>query len=192
MKYSYIVILFVFGNLFSQNKASLDSIHKNEIRVNVLKFVTNRIEITYERFLTDIFSVGVTSISQEDKFRKSRYEKTAKMEFINEFQINPFFRYSESNNKTDNIYVEAFSSINGGRYKTLQRSVDQSYAYYSVVEKEYLKLALGASIGCKFYIYKRIAVDTYIGVAGNLKKKNSISDIPEAIARIGINFGYKF
>lgn len=194
--YFLFVLLFVFNfSSYSQKNTNVEiqlQKRKNEIRVDVLKKSLNdRLELNYERFLNTKFSVGISTTFLEGKFVKNDFKNLIATKYINEYQIVPFFRYSFSHkNYQSNWYAEAFSSINGGYYKNLERIEENSIAFYDEVQKKYTNIGLGASIGYKFYIIKRIAVDMHFGAGGQLN--NQTNQVPDGITRIGLDVGYRF
>lgn len=193
----FIFVLLFFFNLFSYSqKNTIEDIQlqnrKNEIRVDVLKkSINDRLELNYERFLNNKFSIGLSTTFLEGKFVKNDFKNLIATKYINEYQIVPFFRYLFSHkNYLSNWYAEAFSSINGGYYKKFERIEENSIAFYDEAQKKYTNIGLGASIGYKFYNIKRIAVDMHFGAGGQLN--NQTNQVPDGITRIGIDVGYRF
>ena len=183
-------ILFFTSFAFSQENDSTQNIllnKKNEVRFNVTKvLISNRLEVSYERFLNKKFSVGLSLLFLEgniDDFSPIYYDDSTR----NNYQIIPYVRYSFSKNTRRHWYAEIFSSINSGEYKTIDRLFDGTYGYYGIVEKKYTNVALGSAIGYKFYIKKRFVVDLHFGLAPNLLNQTN-----EVITRIGGNIGYRF
>ena len=189
-------ILFITSFAFSQKSDVIQNIYlnkKNEVRVNLTKvFISKRLEISYERFLNKKFSTGLSILFLEGNTADfspiycndcDNYTKT------NNYQFIPYVRYSFSKNTKRNWYGEIFSSINSGKYKTIDRLFDGTYGYYDKVEKKYTNVALGSSIGYKFYIKKRFVVDLHFGLAPNLLSPNYG---PDVVTRIGGNIGYRF
>ena len=191
MKQILLYYIFSLNFIYSQEAAKIAVVQKNEIRFNIAKFALNNIiELSYERFLNDKFSVGLSSVFLESKYDKENYKISALTEYVNEYQLNPFIRYAYKTNKRDNLYFEAFSSINSGRFKSLERIENEDFAYYIIKQNEYFKFGLGASIGSKFYVFKRFVIDTNAGYAANITRKKDA--IPAGVFRVGVNIGYKF
>ena len=189
-------ILFITSFAFSQKNDSIQNIYlnkKNEVRVNLTKvLISKRIEISYERFLNKKISTGLSILFLKENiveflpFYCNDCENYAK---TNDYQVIPYIRYSFSKNTKRNWYWEIFSSINSGKYKTVDRLFDGTYGYYDKVEKQYTNVALGSSIGYKFYIKKKFVVDLHFGLAPNLLSPNYG---PDVVTRIGGNVGYRF
>ena len=197
MKKILLLSILIFTSLaFSQENDSIKNTllnKKNEVRFNITKLlVSKRLEISYERFLNKKFSTGLSILFLEGNIAEfstiycddcDNYTKT------NNYQVIPYVRYSFSKNTKRNWYWEIFSSINSGKYKTIDRLFDGTYGYYDKVEKKYTNVALGSSIGYKFYIKKRFVVDLHFGLAPNLLSPNYG---PDVVTRIGGNVGYRF
>lgn len=189
-------ILFITSLAFSQQNDSIRNTtlnKKNEIRIDILKLLENsRLHLSYERFLNKKKSVGLSVLLLNGKaaefspFYCNDCDNNTK---TNSYQIIPYVRYSFSKNVKRFWYGEIFSSLNSGSYKSTDRLFDGTYGYYDKVEKKYTNVALGSSIGYKFYIKKRFVVDLHFGLAPNLL---SNTNSPEVITRIGGNIGYRF
>ncbi|MQP52289.1 MULTISPECIES: hypothetical protein [unclassified Flavobacterium] len=191
-KISVIFCLFLSSISFSQT--NLDTIaspiltKKNEVKLDVLNLISNgRLGITYERFLNNDFSVGITGMFLNKSSKKDNFSTDDTRTLI-DYQIIPYVRYALSKSAVNLYYLEAFTSINGGQYKELV-TLNNGVADYVVTSvKEYNDLAIGASAGYKFYIKESFVVDITIGMGKNLFHAES----PKDISRLGINLGYRF
>ena len=191
-KISLLFCFFLSVGVFAQT--SSDSIvspivaKKNEIKIDVLNLISNgRVGVSYERFLKNDFSIGVTGMflnkaSKEDDF------PTDDTRTLIDYQVIPYVRYALSKSAANLYYVEAFSSINGGQYKELPTLNNGAADYVVTTVKDYNDVAIGASIGYKFYIKESFVIDLTLGMGKNLFH----ADSPETISRIGINVGYRF
>ncbi|MFI0426561.1 MAG: hypothetical protein ACH34V_06355 [Flavobacterium sp.] len=191
-KISLLFCFFLSVGVFAQT--SSDSIvspivaKKNEIKIDVLNLISNgRVGVSYERFLKNDFSIGVTGMflnkdSKEDDF------PTDDTRTLIDYQVIPYVRYALSKSAANLYYVEAFSSINGGQYKELTTLNNGAADYVVTTVKDYNDVAIGASIGYKFYIKESFVIDLTLGMGKNLFH----ADSPETISRIGINVGYRF
>ncbi|WP_445713831.1 hypothetical protein [Flavobacterium sp.] len=191
-KISVIFCLFLSAISFSQT--NLDTIaspilaKKNEVKLDVLNLISNgRLGITYERFLNNDFSVGITGMFLNKSSKKDNF-LTDNTRTLIDYQIIPYVRYALSKSAVNLYYLEAFTSINGGQYKELV-TLNNGVADYVVTSvKDYNDLAIGASAGYKFYIKESFVVDITIGMGKNLFHAES----PKDISRLGINLGYRF
>lgn len=190
-----ISLLFCFflalGSYAQTNSDSLVSpivAKKNEVKIDGLNLISNgRLGISYERFLNSNFSVGITGMflnksSKEDKFA------TDDTRTLIDYQVIPYVRYALSKSAVNLYYVEAFTSINGGQFKELVKLNNGAADYVVTSVKDYNDVAIGASVGYKFYIKESFVVDVTIGMGKNLLH----ADSPKNISRLGINLGYRF
>ncbi len=190
-----ISLLFCFflalGSYAQTNSDSLVSpivAKKNEVKIDGLNLISNgRLGISYERFLNSNFSVGITGMflnksSKEDKFA------TDDTRTLIDYQVIPYVRYALSKSAVNLYYVEAFTSINGGQFKELVTLNNGAADYVITSVKDYNDVAIGASVGYKFYIKESFVVDVTIGMGKNLLH----ADSPKNISRLGINLGYRF
>lgn len=191
-KISVLFCLLLSAVSFSQT--NLDTIaspilaKKNEVKLDVLNLISNgRLGITYERFLNNDFSVGITGMFLNKSSKKDNF-LTDNTRTLIDYQIIPYVRYALSKSAVNLYYLEAFTSINGGQYKELV-TLNNGVADYVVASvKDYNDLAIGASAGYKFYIKESFVVDITIGMGKNLFHAES----PKDISRLGINLGYRF
>lgn len=190
MKKVLILLFLATQMLWSQDTSSPELSGKNEIKFDVLgAFGYNKYQMVYERFLNNGFSIGVSgAILDTDKPKKEFSEGFNRT--LPEVEINPFLRYNLSKGKKSYYFAEFFTSFNSGKYRELQRLVDENNnGYYSSVQKSYSDVALGGALGYKFYIKERIGIDIFFGAGKNLFKKD---ESPAIIPRIGANLGYRF
>ncbi len=86
MKQILLYYIFSLNFIYSQEAAKIAVVQKNEIRFNIAKFALNNIiELSYERFLNDKFSVGLSSVFLESKYDKENYKISALTEYVNEY-----------------------------------------------------------------------------------------------------------
>lgn len=191
-KISFLFCFFLALGSFAQTNS--DSIvspivaKKNEVKIDVLNLISNgRLGISYERFLNTDFSVGITGMFLNKSSKKDDFATDDTRTLI-DYQVIPYVRYALSKSAVNLYYVEAFSSINGGQYKELVTLNNGSADYVVTSVKDYNDVAIGASVGYKFYIKDSFVVDVTIGMGKNLFH----ADSPKTISRLGINLGYRF
>lgn len=166
------------------------SLGKNEIKFDVVSAIAlGKYHVSYERFLSDDFSVGVSGIITSSD-RLERDFTTGNNRTLEDYQIVPFVRYSLSKSQIRYYFIEVFASANSGKYRQLERlSGENGAGYYSTVDYDYSDVALGVAIGHKFYIKEKIGIDIFVGMGKNLF---SSGESPDIITRAGLNVGYRF
>lgn len=193
-KLAFLAILLFFQLSHAQDSTAVEKISpitlkKNEVKVDVVSLIAkSRFHVSYERFLNKDFSVGLSgsltkSNKRENDFRDG-FNKT-----LPQYEINPFARYSLSKSAVSYYFIEGFVSINGGKYKELQRLEENGFAYWKAVENNYTSFAIGGAVGYKLYFKEKFGVELFVGVGRNIIN----TDIsPKYVQRVGANFGYRF
>ncbi|NRT14857.1 hypothetical protein HNP99_001201 [Flavobacterium sp. 28A] len=157
---------------------------KNELRIDIGKLILNsRIQLTYEYFIKNRLSVGVSAMiinGHENTYSIFQGQR--------KYQIDPFVRYSFSNNSKSLFYAEFFSSINGGSNEKIVRLNTENYGYYDKINDHYIDVAIGPSVGYKVYIAQRFPINFNLGLGFNLFNNSS----PAVLSRVGLSTGYRF
>jgi hypothetical protein len=189
MKKLFFIFLFISANALAQTDNAFD-LGKNEIKFDVVSAIAlGKIHVSYERFISTDFSVGISGILNESN-KLERDFKNGKNRTLEDYQIIPFVRYSLSKNQTRYYFIEVFVSANSGKYQELERLLDDNnIGFYRSVEKDYSDFAIGGAVGHKFYILERLGIDTFVGMGKNLF---SNGESPNIVSRVGINVGYRF
>lgn len=195
-KISYLLVLFLSVGAFAQSNetTATDTIvspilaKKNEVKIDVLNLVAfGKLGISYERFLNKDFSVGITGM-MFNKNSKTDDFLTDDTRTLIDYQVIPYVRYAMSKSATNLYYLEAFSNINGGKYKELKTLNNGTADYVVVTKKDYNDIALGAAVGYKLYFKESFVIDLTVGIGKNLFN----SDSPSTVSRLGLNLGYRF
>lgn len=193
-KLAFLATLLFFQFTNAQDSTAVETVSpitlkKNEIKIDVLSLIArSRFHVSYERFLNKDFSVGLSgsltkSNKMEDDFENG-FNKT-----LPQYEVNPFVRYSLSKSAVSYYFVEGFVSVNGGKYKELQRFVENGSGYWQAVENKYTGLAIGGALGYKLYFKEKFGIELFVGVGRNVLN----TDItPKYVQRVGANFGYRF
>lgn len=177
-----------------ESKKTPDSIamrnKKNEFRIDLLSLaVQSKLNLSYERFLNDDFSIGVfggyaNSNKLNDDF-DSGYRNN-----LPKYEINPFVRYNLSKSQTHFYFAEAFLSANGGDFKETVRKIDDNGNGYYINEKsQYFDLGIGGSLGYKMYLKEKFSIELLVGFGTNLFNRDKS---PDTLSRVGLSFGYRF
>ncbi len=195
-KISYLLVLFLSVGAFAQSNetTATDTIvspilaKKNEVKVDVLNFAAfGKLGISYERFLNQSFSVGITGMFFNKKSKTDDF-LTDDTRTLIDYQVIPYVRYAMSKSATNLYYIEGFINVNGGEYKELTTLNNGAADYIVITKKDYSDVALGGSVGYKLYFKESFVLDLTLGIGKNLFQENS----PSTVARLGINLGYRF
>jgi hypothetical protein len=170
-------------------KAKPFEFKKNEIKFDVVSLIAmSKVHISYERFLNNDFSVGVSGVLNTSNKNEEDFNNGFN-ETLPQYEVNPFVRYSLSKSAVSYYFVEAFVSVNGGKYRELQRFTEGGYGYWDVVEDNYTAMALGGAVGYKLYIKEKFGIELFVGVGRNII---NMDVSPTYVQRVGANFGYRF
>ena len=163
---------------------------RNEVRTELLSTVmSSKFNLTYERFLSEDWSVGVmggiTSSKNLDDDFDAGYRNT-----LPKYEINPFVRYKFSESIQRFYFGEVFLSANGGDFKEIVRRTDEAGNGYYVTEKSaYSDFGVGAGLGYKMYLQDKIAIELLVAFGTNLFDRDRS---PDTISRVGLSVGYRF
>ena len=188
----YLIILCITFTVSSQENDTIKKSvfnKKHELRIDPVKFaIHGRLGLSYEYFYNKRISFGISTTLLTDQYKLEQYQDNNNLLFINNYQIIPFSRFSFALFKSSLFYIEGFSSINGGKQKRIERLNHGQYAYYDIVEKKYINVAFGGSLGYKWYFLKAFSLDINAGFGQNTKSETGAI----GISRFGLNLGYRF
>ncbi len=163
---------------------------KNEVRIDLLSAIAfSKINVSYERFLNEDFSVGITfgyadSEKVNDDFDRGFRSTLPKYDAI------PFVRYNLSKGQTRFYFAEIFVAANSGDFReTVRLSNAEDNAYYTIQKNDYFDIAIGGGLGYKMYFADKFAAELLVGFGTNLIDR---STSPDVISRVGLNVGYRF
>ena len=195
-KISYLLVLLLSFGAFAQSSetTATDTIvspilaKKNEVKIDVLNLAAfGKLGISYERFLNQDFSVGITGMMFNKKSKTDDF-LTDDTRTLIDYQVIPYVRYAMSKSATNLYYLEGFVNFNGGEFKELTTLNNGVADYVVVTRNDYSDIALGGSVGYKLYFKESFVVDLNVGIGKNLFNEDS----PSTVARLGINLGYRF
>ena len=195
-KISYLLVFFISFGAFAQSSetTATDTIvspilaKKNEVKIDVLNLAAfGKLGISYERFLNQDFSVGITGMMFNKKSKTDDF-LTDDTRTLIDYQIIPYLRYAMSKSATNLYYLEGFVNFNGGEFKELTTLNNGLADYVVVTRNDYSDIALGGSVGYKLYFKESFVLDLTVGIGKNLLEEKS----PSTVARLGINLGYRF
>lgn len=195
-KISLIFLVFISLSTYAQSteNTSTDTIvspilaKKNELKLDVLNLTAfGKLGISYERFLNQDFSIGITGMVFNKKSKNDDFlidDTRTKIDY----QVIPYVRYALSKSATNLYYLEGFINVNGGEYKELKTFNNGTADYVLITRNDYNDVALGGAVGYKLYFKESFVLDLTVGLGKNLFQENS----PSTVARLGINLGYRF
>tara|TARA_B110000046_G_scaffold185367_1_gene226743 strand:- start:8881 stop:9378 length:498 start_codon:yes stop_codon:yes gene_type:complete len=163
-KFILIFTLFVGSFGFAQQEIKLDIGDALVIR---------GLEFSYERYLTDDSSFGVSALFNLEK-------EGVTFRYNENMVITPYYRHYFTTNEQLNFFGEGFFGINSGKKEAIKDSGD-----YDV---KFTDGALGVAVGAKYIASGGLVIDFYGGVGRNLFGSNS----PILLPRVGLNIGWRF
>ncbi|WP_310558101.1 hypothetical protein [Flavobacterium sp.] len=189
-KHLFLFLVLSLNLLQAQNQSvKIDTLilsNRNEIRLDIGKLLfSSRLKVAYERFLNKDFSYGISGMYFGENYSDNIFYNS---NFKKKYEIEPFVRYSISQNVQRFFYVETFSSICNGNYKEVKRLSNGEYAYYDWTKSNFTNIAFGFAIGYKFYVKEHFCMDFNFGLSSFVYNKKET----ESLAKFGINLGYRF
>jgi hypothetical protein len=163
-KFILVFTLFVGSFGFAQQEIKLDIGDALVIR---------GLEFSYERYLTDDSSFGVSALFNLEK-------EGVTFRYNENMVITPYYRHYFTTNEQLNFFGEGFFGINSGKKEAIKDSGN-----YDV---KFTDGALGVAVGAKYIASGGLVIDFYGGVGRNLFGSNS----PILLPRVGLNIGWRF
>ena len=188
MKKLLVILLLITAGVHAQEDSA--NARKNEFRIDLLSLiVSSKLNVSYERFLNDDFSVGVTGSYADSKKVNDDFDSGYRST-LPKLEINPYVRYNLSKGKAGYYFAEIFASANSGDYRETVRMTDgNGNGYYTIQKDGYFDVALGGGLGYKMYFKDKIAAELLVGFGRNLIDTDKSPDI---ISRVGLSIGYRF
>jgi hypothetical protein len=147
---------------------------QQEIKLDIGDAIVIRgLEFSYERYLTDNSSFGVSALFNLEK-------EGVTFRYNENMVITPYYRHYFTTNEQLNFFGEGFFGINSGKKEAIKDSGD-----YDV---KFTDGALGVAVGAKYIASGGLVIDFYGGVGRNLFGSNS----PILLPRVGLNIGWRF
>ena len=135
--------------------------------------VIRSLEFSYEKYLTDDSSFGVSALFNLEK-------EGVTFRYNENIVITPYYRHYFTTNEQWNFFGEGFMGVNSGKMESIKDSGD-----YDI---KYTDGALGIAMGTKYIASGGLVIDFYGGVGRNLFGSNS----PVLVPRFGLNIGWRF
>jgi hypothetical protein len=191
MKKLLLLLLFSFQLIQAQDTIPQSPLYskKNEVRVDVLSIAFTRINLTYERFLSKKYSVGMSAVFSNNKKLRDDFDE-GNINTFTKYELIPYVRYNLSQGQRSFYFAEIFADINGGDFREIVLLNDElNNDYYAIQKSKFTDLALGAAVGYKYYIKDQIGIELLVGFGSNLFNKEKSLDI---ISRVGLGVSYRF
>ena len=148
---------------------------QQEIKLDIFDALALKtVEISYERYLNDQSSVGVSGFLNFEK-------NSADFRYNEKRAITPYFRHYFTTDSNWNFFGEGFFSFNFGEKEVEMTGGPNTY-------EDYTDGALGVAIGTKYVSAQGLTIDIYGGAGRNLFSDNS----PVIVPRVGVNVGWRF
>lgn len=182
--------IFFCWNTNAQNKAAKDSlINKHEIRLDLFQLIVlPGIDLTYERFIDDLSSWGVTAFINFDNEFSEGYR-------FEHFEISPYYRlyFKSKNANNSGFFVQPFLSLTSGEYDYYPDNYNYESSNNNGVE-DFFGFAGGALIGRKWVNQKRYTFEIHAGVGRYFafEKTNNAYRDNTAYPRINFAIGKRF
>jgi len=162
-----LIIIAVFTASFTQAQ--------QEIKLDIFDALALKtIEVTYERYLDEQSSIGVSGLVNFEK-------NSADFRYNEKRSITPFFRHYFTADSNWNFFGEGFFSFNFGEKKIEMNGAPSIY-------EDYTDGALGIAVGTKYISERGMTIDIYGGLGRNLFTEKS----PIIVPRVGLNVGWRF
>ncbi|MFY9242555.1 MAG: hypothetical protein WAO74_05970 [Polaribacter sp.] len=161
--------LLAFGLLITSISYS-----QKEIKLDIADaLVIKSIELSYENYLTENSSIGISALFNLAK-------QDASFRYNENVMITPYYRHYFTTNEQWNLFGEGFFGINSGKTESVKDS--------GIYDVKYTDGALGVAIGTKYIAKGGLVIDAYAGLGRNLFGSNS----PVIVPRVGLNVGWRF
>lgn len=135
--------------------------------------VSKTLEFSYENYLTDNTSFGISALFNLEKQDVSfRYNEN--------IMFTPYYRQYFSTHEQWNFFGEGFIGINSGKKESFEDSGN--------FDIKYTDAAIGIAVGTKYIASGGLVIDLYAGIGRNLFG----SDSPILVPRLGLNVGWRF
>lgn len=189
--FTFLILSILFSiNINAQKREATDSLNtKQEIRLDLFQLIVlPGIDVSYERFIDDLSSWGVTAFINFD----NEFSEAYRFEY---FEISPYYRlyFKSKNAKNSGFFVQPFLSLTSGEYDYYAIDYPYDSSNNSGV-KDFFGLAGGALIGRKWVNQKKYTFEIHAGVGRYFafEKTNNAYREGTAYPRINFAIGKRF
>ncbi|MDO5971899.1 hypothetical protein Q4Q35_19020 [Flavivirga aquimarina] len=190
-----LLISFFLGTFWSSGQESdKKNTYKNEIAISSSYLMGDQsIYLIYENAFSKNFSAGLGLWYGRYGFNSKDFGE-GYGDHTRDYEISPYGRWYVKDNQQNSFFLQAFTSIYGGRSKEVNRkTTDEGYGVYRREIENYTNLALGIGLGKKYLLFKkRISLELMLGLGGDVVAEEYSSVYGVSAAQSGINLGFRF
>lgn len=178
------------GLLAQEENSSSPMLGKHhEIRTDLVSLIgSGRINLNYEYFLNENFSVGLSGGISDSKKNQEDFDRGYRNN-MPRYDVSPFVRYNLSKGQKSFYFAEVFTTANGGDFKEIVRRNDGENEWFAIEKSTYSDVAIGAGVGYKLYVQEALALEFMVGYGINLFNTDKS---PDNIPKVGLSVGYRF
>lgn len=172
-----LIVLLCTSMSFSQESNNdLDSLRKNELKLNGLYLVAGAFDVTYERALNDESGLGLNLFLPFDEDIKDDIQ----------YYISPYYRMYFGKKYAAGFFMEGFGMLNSVTDNTIWLCDTCNGDEF---RKKIIDFALGIGFGGKWVTNRGFIGELNLGFGRNLF---SSEQGEEMIGKAGITIGYRF
>src|SRR5690606_15592509 len=185
-----LLLILAVSPMMGQEESSSPMLGKHhEVRTDLVSLIaSSRINLSYEYFINDRFSAGISGGISESKKVDEDFDRGYRNNRPR-YDVSPFARYNLSQGQRSFYFAEVFAMFNGGDFKETVRKSEGGVDYFEVEKSTYSDLAIGAGLGYKLYVADALALEFMVGYGINLIDTDKS---PDNIAKVGLSVGYRF
>ncbi|UOY06198.1 hypothetical protein L0P88_20015 [Muricauda sp. SCSIO 64092] len=189
-----LLIGFFLGTLWSSGQENgTNHTYRNDIAINTGYLMADQsVYLIYENAFSKNFSAGLGLWYGKYGFNSRDFDD-GYGNGTKDYEITPYGRWYVRGNQRNSFFLQAFTSLHGGRSNEVRRrTTTEGYGVYRREIENYTNLALGVGIGQKFLLFKkRISLELMLGLGGDIVGEY-YDDFGVSVAQSGINLGFRF
>ncbi|MEY4012046.1 MAG: hypothetical protein RIT22_1170 [Bacteroidota bacterium] len=153
------------------------SFKEYELKGNALLLLAGALDFSYEEYISDNSSYGISAFIAYDK------------DIDRKLSLTPYYRIYFGNKRAVGFFIEGFGMINN--YKTTAYTFE-NMNYIAFREAKVTDFALGFGLGGKWVTKSGVLFEINTGIGRNLFYKEDNVNRIEFVGRGGIGIGYQF
>lgn len=190
--YLPLLILLGYGSFTFSQEEDRNITYKNQVTVNVAYLALGSPNLTYERTLGKHFTIGLSGVNY-GKGHKKLHLETQGIDYVTNYEINPFVRWYINGTQHKSHFLELFASLNEGEEENriVRITNDKGYGVYIRGTETFSRFGMGIGYGYRLLLAdKRLVLEAQIGLRTNFEFDYFFFDA--GIVRTGIGLGYRF